>query len=138
MFACLVTQALLETSEHSHLEQGHGAMWLGGAEPRPWPTFPNKVPCSNLLPHLPSQQTVPWRASCLQMTPPLSDRQARRKTSPKMCLGPNQIHFTNVGGYNKIEEISNDPISKGSGRYSILGFARWAVELSPGAPLSCS
>ena len=28
--------------------------------------------------------------------------------------------------------------SKGSGRYSILGFARWAVGLSPRAPLSCS
>lgn len=60
------------------------------------------------------------------------------KTSPKACLGPNRIHSTNAGGYNKIEEISNDPISKGSGRYSTLGFARWAVGLSPRAPLSCS
>ena len=76
-------------------------------------------------------------ASCLQTTLGLSDKQARSKTSPKVCLGPNQIHSTNAGGY-KIEEISNDPISKGSGRYSTLGFARWAVGLSPGAPLPCS
>lgn len=127
-----------ETSGRSHLEQGHGAVWLSGAEPRPWPTFPHKVPCSSLLPHLPSQQTVPWRASCLQTTPGLSEKQARSKTSPKACLGPNRIHSTNAGGNNKIEEISNDPISKGSGRYSTLGFARWAVGLSPRAPLSCS
>ena len=94
------------------------------AEPRPWPTFPHKVPWSSLLPHLPSQQTVPWRASCLQTNPGLSDKQARSKTSPKVCLWPNQIHSTNAGGYNKIEEISNDLISKGSGRYSILGFCQ--------------
>ena len=55
-----------ETSGRSHLEQGHGAVRPSRAEPRPWPTFPHKVPCSTLLPHLPSQQTVLWRASCLQ------------------------------------------------------------------------
>ena len=60
----------------------------------------------------------------LRTTPGLSDKQARSKTSPKVCLWPNQIHSTNAGGYNKIEEISNDLISKGSGRYSILGFCQ--------------
>ena len=86
MFAWSFTQALLEMSEHSHLEQGYRAVRPGGAEPYPWPTFPDKVRCSSLLPHLPSQHTVPWRASCLQTTPALSDKQARSKTSPKVCL----------------------------------------------------
>ena len=63
-------------------------------------------------------------ASCLQTTLGLSDKQARSKTSPKVCLWPNLIHPTNAGGYNKIEEISNDLISKGSGRYSTLGFGQ--------------
>ena len=97
-------------------------------------------PTRSLVPasyHTYPPRKLPWRASCLHTTLGLSDRQARSKTSPKVCLGPNQSHSTNAGGY-KIEEISNDPVSKGSGRYSILVLARWAVGLSSGAPLPYS
>lgn len=38
---------------------------------------------------------------------------------------------------HEIEEISSAPISKGPGRYSMLGLAGRAVGLSPGAPLLC-
>lgn len=110
-----------------------------GAEPHPWPAFPHKV----LVPasyHTYLHSKLCPGASCLpQTTPGLSEKQARSKDQPQSVFGAQpESHSTNAGGYNKIEEISNDPISKGSGRYSTLGFARWAVGLSPRAPLSCS
>ena len=71
-----------ETSGCSHLEQGHGTVRPSRAEPLPWPTFPHKVPCSTLLPHLPSQQTVLWRASCLQAYGRPQDYQISRMTRP--------------------------------------------------------
>lgn len=59
------------------------------------------------------------------------------KTSPKACLGPNRIHSTNAGGYNKIEEISMIQYLRDQEDTLHWVFARWAGAMSKGSPI-CS
>lgn len=80
-----------ETSGRSHLEQGHGAVCLSGAEPHPWPTFPHKVPLFQPLPHLPHSKLCPGEHPAHKTTPGLSEKQARSKRpAPKRVWGPTE------------------------------------------------